>query len=61
MQRRKFISDSLPFFYLHLPFSYKPVGKAPSPWYQAGMDTFETVDENRKSYDLGGIPRNAAF
>lgn len=27
---------------------------------QAGMDTFETVDENRKSYDLGGIPRNAA-
>ena len=27
---------------------------------QAGMTTFETVDESRKSYDLGGALRNAA-
>lgn len=26
---------------------------------QAGMNTFETIDENRKSYDLGGISRSA--
>lgn len=27
---------------------------------QAGMETFETKDESRKSYDLGGILRNAS-
>jgi monoamine oxidase len=27
---------------------------------QAGMNTFETVDENRKSYDIGGVLRSAA-
>lgn len=26
---------------------------------QAGMNTFETVDESRKSYDIGGVLRNA--
>lgn len=26
---------------------------------QAGMNTFETIDESRKSYDLGGVLRNA--
>ena len=27
---------------------------------QAGMETFETKDESRKSYDLGGVLRNAS-
>jgi monoamine oxidase len=27
---------------------------------QAGMTTFETVDESRKSYDIGGVLRSAA-
>ena len=26
---------------------------------QAGMQTFETIDESRKSYDIGGVLRNA--